>query len=329
MDNTDFILHNSEATRQIKRLELDTRHPANTPRRLSISIILSVVLHGGAIAAVAGIVNELSTAIAIQTPTVITAHLVTESGINTNAIEASETVPTQAIPKESADPITHVTAEEELESVITTTELLKQVIEKKTLDSEVSQVSRPEPADAPPQAIEADTAGPSESEPEIVTDKKTTQSIAKRSNDSIKAETIESTENALATESLIENNNSSSEIAFANEQPSLIAKADRSVFDGAGQHRDAAPASGNAKPRYPRVAIKKGYEGSVVLHVTVNSAGDVKDIVVGTGSGYRSLDKSAISAVKRWRFEPAIKNGEAVESVAEVPVVFRLVDARS
>jgi protein TonB len=77
------------------------------------------------------------------------------------------------------------------------------------------------------------------------------------------------------------------------------------------------------------VAIRKGYEGSVVLYVTVDANGGIKDISVGTGSGYRSLDKAALNAVKRWRFEPALQNGQAVESVAEVPVIFRLVDAKS
>ncbi|MDH3693296.1 MAG: energy transducer TonB [Gammaproteobacteria bacterium] len=339
MDNTDFILRDSEATSQVKRLELDTLHTTSTSRRLSASIILSVLLHGGAIAAVAGVVNEFSNAIPIKTPAIITAHLVAEASINSSAVEASKSVSMPSapigepveqveIPKQEILPeqIPNQSVEEELKSVVTNVESPTQTPKDETSKMETETVDS---LDSPQQKFKTNMLQPDESEPAIDLDKKTTQGANSQPNASDKTEIIESSVNAVTTETLARSEFLSSQTEITNQQPLRVANANRSVVDGLGQQRDAAPASGNAKPRYPRIAIKKGYEGSVVLHVTVSADGDVKNVAVGTGSGYRSLDKSAVSTVKRWRFKPAFKNGEAVESVAEVPVVFRLVDAKS
>lgn len=75
--------------------------------------------------------------------------------------------------------------------------------------------------------------------------------------------------------------------------------------------------------RYPQSALRKGYEGSLRLSVKVNRQGKVTFVEVTESSGYRSLDKAALSAVKRASPYPKIPDdlSEEVFSFA-VPISF-------
>ena len=78
------------------------------------------------------------------------------------------------------------------------------------------------------------------------------------------------------------------------------------------------------KPRYPPQAMRQRHEGTVTLLVLVGVDGSVKDVKVEKSSGYRELDRAAMDAVRRWRFNPEKKNGKVVEGYARVPVNFSL-----
>lgn len=80
----------------------------------------------------------------------------------------------------------------------------------------------------------------------------------------------------------------------------------------------------NPKPLYPREARKKGYEGEVLLRVEVLSNGRVGEIEVRRSSGHEVLDRSAISAVKQWKFVPAKKGETPVPGWVNIPVAFQL-----
>jgi protein TonB len=80
----------------------------------------------------------------------------------------------------------------------------------------------------------------------------------------------------------------------------------------------------NPPPKYPMRARKKGYEGNVILEVLVDENGTVEDLKVFKSSGYEILDKSALSSVKKWLFEPANRNGKAMKMWVRVPVRFQL-----
>jgi protein TonB len=56
----------------------------------------------------------------------------------------------------------------------------------------------------------------------------------------------------------------------------------------------------------------------------VGTDGAPKDIKVETSSGYRELDRAAIEAARKWRFNPAIKNGQKTEGYVRVPVAWNL-----
>jgi len=78
------------------------------------------------------------------------------------------------------------------------------------------------------------------------------------------------------------------------------------------------------RPPYPGSARRAGVEGRVVLSVQVRTDGRIGSVRVASSSGSAVLDSAAISAVKRWKFAPELKNGKAVTSTVNVPFTFDL-----
>ena len=77
-------------------------------------------------------------------------------------------------------------------------------------------------------------------------------------------------------------------------------------------------------PRYPRRAQRHGQEGTVVLRVHVDARGVPGQIDIVDGSGARDLDRAALEAVRRWRFAPALRDGQPVAGTVQVPIDFTL-----
>jgi TonB family protein len=77
------------------------------------------------------------------------------------------------------------------------------------------------------------------------------------------------------------------------------------------------------EPEYSEEARKARYQGTVVLEALVRKDGsvDVLHLVRSLGFG---LDQSAIDALKRWRFRPAMKDGKPVAVSLNVEVRFSL-----
>ena len=80
----------------------------------------------------------------------------------------------------------------------------------------------------------------------------------------------------------------------------------------------------NPPPEYPRLARKRGYQGTVVLEVMVDQNGRVGDLRLFTSSGHSILDKKAMVSVKEWLFEPAMKGDKKLDMWVRVPVRFEL-----
>ena len=80
----------------------------------------------------------------------------------------------------------------------------------------------------------------------------------------------------------------------------------------------------NPRPKYPRVARRRGYEGVVLLKVMVDREGRVDDLVVLKSSGHGVLDRSALNAVKNWVFQPGTIDGRRTKMWVQVPVRFEL-----
>lgn len=98
----------------------------------------------------------------------------------------------------------------------------------------------------------------------------------------------------------------------------------RPVAGDPGADSRARPAAGNAPPEYPWTARLQGHQGRVILSVWVDADGGADRLAVLTSSGYSSLDRAAMEAVERWRFQPARRGGVDTGSMIYVPVVFRL-----
>jgi protein TonB len=78
-------------------------------------------------------------------------------------------------------------------------------------------------------------------------------------------------------------------------------------------------------PAYPRIAIARHMEGTVMLRVLVDETGKPVDVVIESSSGHDLLDRAAREQVlSKWRFQPAQVNGQHVRAWARVPVSFDL-----
>lgn len=82
--------------------------------------------------------------------------------------------------------------------------------------------------------------------------------------------------------------------------------------------------SANPRPVYPELARKRGQEGIVRVRCQVNDIGIVTGISLAQSSGHKLLDDAALKAVRKWRFKPALYNGQPVAGSLIVPVEFRL-----
>ena len=80
----------------------------------------------------------------------------------------------------------------------------------------------------------------------------------------------------------------------------------------------------NPNPRYPPMARRRGYQGTVVLEVLVDRNGSVGDLQVFKSSGYSILDRAAIDSVKKWTFEPGMRGNKNVDMWVRVPIRFEL-----
>lgn len=80
----------------------------------------------------------------------------------------------------------------------------------------------------------------------------------------------------------------------------------------------------NPKPVYPPASRRLGEEGKVVLRVRVGADGAALEVEIKQGSGFSRLDAAARAAVSQWRFVPARRGNEAVESWVAVPIQFNL-----
>lgn len=75
-------------------------------------------------------------------------------------------------------------------------------------------------------------------------------------------------------------------------------------------------------PVYPPLARQARIQGTVVLKVIVNKAGEVR--AAEPISGHPTLAPSAIAAVKQWRYTPYVEDGEPVEVTTTIQVHFQL-----
>ncbi len=68
-------------------------------------------------------------------------------------------------------------------------------------------------------------------------------------------------------------------------------------------------------PEYPPRPLADGTEGWVQVRFTITTIGTVKDAVVVAAEPKTVFDNAALKAIGRWRYNPKVENGVAVERV--------------
>ena len=76
------------------------------------------------------------------------------------------------------------------------------------------------------------------------------------------------------------------------------------------------------RPVYPHLAMIARVQGTVVLQAIIGRDGTVKELKVA--SGHPLLIKAAVDAVKTWRYQPTLLNGDPVDVLTEISVNFTL-----
>ena len=80
----------------------------------------------------------------------------------------------------------------------------------------------------------------------------------------------------------------------------------------------------NADPVYPPEAREARVQGVVIMEATISRTGEVSDVEVL--SSVPLLDEAAVAAVRQWRYEPTLVDGEPVSVLMTVTMNFRLRD---
>ncbi|RVU03646.1 energy transducer TonB [Novosphingobium umbonatum] len=130
-------------------------------------------------------------------------------------------------------------------------------------------------------------------------------------------------------------------VSLSVEQPSAPVAAPQPIAPApvvaaapAAPARPAGPAEGgdlSAKmvsfvaPSYPLESRRKREEGTVVLSLLLSAEGRVADISVSSSSGFARLDNAALEAVRKWRWSPLMRDGQAVmvRGLVRIPFVIK------
>ncbi len=90
-----------------------------------------------------------------------------------------------------------------------------------------------------------------------------------------------------------------------------------------GEDVTAPVAIEKTQPAYPEEGRKAKHQGRVVLRTVIDEQGLVQDVEVIEGQPY-GLSEAAIDAVRTWRFQPALYEGEPVAVIYILTINFRL-----
>ncbi|HEY0503846.1 MAG TPA: energy transducer TonB [Lysobacter sp.] len=117
------------------------------------------------------------------------------------------------------------------------------------------------------------------------------------------------------------------------ERPRLVETAPPAAPPAAPRPADPAAVSAPTRPeplagrtpapRYPSQSLRRGESGTVMVRADIGIDGVPTSVEVADGSGSRYLDRAAVDAVKRWRFRPAMRDGQPEPGTVMVPISFQ------
>jgi protein TonB len=94
------------------------------------------------------------------------------------------------------------------------------------------------------------------------------------------------------------------------------------VFDVAELEKRPEAVS-QVPPAYPTELRRAKIEGVVMLVFLLNEEGKVEEARV-ENSSRPEFEKPALDAIRRWRFRPGMKDGQAVKTYVRIPMRFRI-----
>jgi protein TonB len=99
-------------------------------------------------------------------------------------------------------------------------------------------------------------------------------------------------------------------------QPEVNARAamTKMTVNVGGSDRDTMPLV-RINPDYPPRAQNRGIEGWVLIEFTITAAGTVRDARAIDSSPKGYFEEAALKAISRWRYNPKVQEGVAVERV--------------
>lgn len=96
------------------------------------------------------------------------------------------------------------------------------------------------------------------------------------------------------------------------------------TFGDFGVNQQAMPLY-RVEPRYPARALERGAEGYVILKFTIDPTGRPQDIEVLEAKPKRMFEKEAIRALKKWKYQPKVEEGNALAQAGQtVRLEFKL-----
>ncbi|MBD1574983.1 energy transducer TonB [Vibrio sp. S11_S32] len=91
-----------------------------------------------------------------------------------------------------------------------------------------------------------------------------------------------------------------------------------------GQQQQAMPLY-RAQPTYPARMLQRRVEGYVVMSFTIDGRGKPEDIQVIEAKPSKAFVRSAVQALRHWKYQPKIEGGSAVkQSNQQVKIEFKI-----
>lgn len=78
------------------------------------------------------------------------------------------------------------------------------------------------------------------------------------------------------------------------------------------------------KPRYPAAALRASQQGWVEVEFMIEPSGEVDHVHVVASQPHHVFDRAAVEAVSRWRYKPALRNGQPTRVTLRRRIVFTL-----
>jgi TonB family protein len=103
----------------------------------------------------------------------------------------------------------------------------------------------------------------------------------------------------------------------APSSPSAAAAPDKNYVDASTLTR-----SRYVPPQFPPVARDRGIDGWVDVQFLVNTDGSVSDVSIVGAQPVGIFEQTALDAVRHWRYEPVMRDGQAIAQRARVHVRF-------